>query len=174
MSILRTLLAFLLLAPGIALAEKTTLPIPGQSWVIQFDSPSLQRLDESKGANAYSYLGNADRLNVSLFVSNPTCKGGDNSDARYACFVERAGRNPILVPGTIRRADAPNGLQVAYVVKTEVEGRTFTALNLHVLLMHSGKEVDLHASFVQPEDADLDILLALVNSVRIVEATPTP
>jgi hypothetical protein len=152
-------------------ADTITLPISGESWALQMESPTLKELENRKSGDGYRFLGNADRLNVSFFVEPVRCAYGQSNDALYKCWLEKASKSPNIVTETIRSGAAPqgNGLIVAYLFRVDVDGKRVDALNAHYLFFYDGKQCDLHASFVYPAGEDANDLFALISSARIVD-----
>jgi hypothetical protein len=152
-----------------AFADPISIPIPDSKWSVQFDSPPLKEMRNKAEADRYSYAGTAGKLNVSLFVEPPTCPDGESNEAVYKCFLQKLKTSPLVVASTIRGNELPTGVQVAYMVKAEVEGRPIQAINVHLLFKRDGKAGDFHASIVQPESADVQKIFSLVASVHTVD-----
>ena len=158
-----------MLAATSAFADSVVLPVPSESWSVQFQGPTLQDTKSQADASGYAYAGNAGKVNVSLFVEPPSCPGGESNGARYQCFTAQIARSPLVVPSTIAGNEIAAGVLVMYMVRTAFDGRSILAFNAHLLFTHAGKAGDFHASVVQPESDDVRSLIELVQSVRIAD-----
>jgi len=156
-------------------ADTITLPISGESWALQMETPALKELENRKSGDSYRFLGNADRLNVSFFVEPVSCAHGQSNDALYTCWYEKASKSPNIVAETIRSGVAPqgNGLIVAYLFRMYVDGEKVDAVNAHYLFFYDGKQCDLHASIVNPVGEDANDLFSLISSARVVDIDVT-
>src|ERR1700757_2224130 len=103
MTFARLVTAFTLTAAITMNAGAATFVIPDQGWKISFDSPELQKKKENNGSRQYSYLGNAGRMTVSLFVEDPGCNGGTRHEDYYQCFWPMSSRNPLIAKDTVKR-----------------------------------------------------------------------
>ena len=133
----------LITSSALAGDETTTVRVPGEQWVVQFDGPSLKTSEPSSGG---VYYGAHDKLQVSMFVDPPKCPGGDSDENIYNCFAEALKKNPIVDRDTERGNTTPNGIHIMYMTRMEVAGKTGHALNVNVLFVRNGKWVDFHAS----------------------------
>jgi hypothetical protein len=162
-----------LIALFVSLPGKTallSLAVPGEKWALRFESPELTKIKEVSSGNGYAYTGTADRMNLSLFVETPTCPGGDAIQNIYKCFGEKIQHVPYVVNGSIAAFEAPDGLQVTYLMQVPSGEKSYRMFNLHFLFARNGKWGDLHISVVQPSKSDLEIVTSLVKSLTIVEA----
>ena len=160
-----------------ARADPTRLAVPGQGWSVRFDGPSFKKLDEKDDPGRYSLFGNADRFNLSLYVEPPMCPGGDSSERIHACFLASLKRNPTVLYDTERGNTLPRGgVMVMYMVEGDVGVSKVHAFNVNVLFAHKGKWGDLHVSYVSPRPEDVQALIALAQSVEVVDdpAPPPP
>lgn len=162
------LIALFILMPG--KTAPLSLVVPGEKWALRFESPELTKIKEASDSNGYTYAGTADRMNLSLFVEKPSCSGGDAIQNIYKCFGEKIQRVPYIVNGSIAAYEAPDGLQVTYLMQVPSGDKSYRMFNLHFLFARNGKWGDLHISVVQPSKSDLEIVKSLVKSLTIVEA----
>lgn len=157
------------MADAIAQSGIISLPIPQENWSLTFEAPALKEMPLPFKPRGYAYLANAGRLNVSLYVEAPSCPGSDQNAGRLKCFLETRRRIPYFIPTSLRVSETSLGVLVVYGMRVETEGRSVTSLHSHVLFHRDGKEVDFHASIVQPDANDAQSLRLLVQSVTVVE-----
>ena len=152
-----------------AVAQPISIEVPSESWSLSFDPPPLQVIAPPFQPRGFAYVATAGGLNVSFFVDPPSCPGGEVNDVRRECFMANLNRNPLVVPASIRSTDVPLGVLVIYGIQAPLEGRTVRQIHAHILFTKGGKEVDFHASIVQPDDLDGRSLNRLMSSVKVVE-----
>lgn len=162
----RIAIAVLCLLPTAALAEPTTMVIPGQQWQISFDAPALTKQEEADHPEQYKYFGNAGRFNLSMFVESPGCNGGTTHEAFYECLWPQASRNPMIVKESVTKACKKDYCKVTYNVEAPWKGRLIKQHNINFLIAYNGKWTDLHVSVIEPTDADLKLLDAFEQSLR--------
>lgn len=162
------LIALFISLPG--KAASLSLAVPGEGWALKFESPELTKIKEVSNGDGYAYSGNAGRMNLSLFVEKPTCPGGDAIQNIYKCFGEKIQHVPYIVNGSIAAYEAPDGLQVTYLMQVPSGEKTYRMFNLHFLFARNGKWGDLHISVVQPSKSDLEIVTSLVKSLSFGDA----
>ena len=153
---------------GIAHADFIAIPVDGESWSLGFDAPALKPLPLPFRPKGFAYFGNANRLNISFFVEQPSCAGGEEPSVRFTCFSATLAKNPFLVRESLRTSTMRNGVFVVYGVRAPFNAATVRQLHMHFLFYEGGKEIDFHASFVEPADADAAALWAIMQSVRIL------
>jgi hypothetical protein len=159
-----------------AIAEETRLPVPGQGFSVRFDGPAFGKIEESNTPAQYKYLGNAGRFFVSFIVEPPKCPGGSTQQKIYDCFNAALKHNPYVAYETERGNTLPKGgVLVAYMTQAEGgSGHPLRAFNVNVLFAHGEKWGDLHLSVVQPKPEDVEALVALAQSVDVVDDAAPP
>jgi len=168
---MRWLLLSLLAVSGTAAASETTLEIPGQGWQLSFDAPSLTKVDEHDRPGQYMYEANAGTFNLSLYVEDPSCSGGNSHKDFYDCFWAKSSRNPMIVKPSVVATETPAYYKVAYDVEAPWEGKTVHLKNVNFLISYRGKWTDLHISVVEPTEADLALLTTFEKSLHYSPST---
>ena len=123
----------------VARAEVVLLPVPGEGWSLKFEAPLLTEIKPPPATSGHVYTGNAGRLNLSLHVEKPDCDGGDSPQNLYKCFGEKMQRNPYIVDGTIAAYEAPDGVQITYLMEVPVNEDKVRAFNLNYVFARNGK-----------------------------------
>lgn len=158
--------AALLAAP--AHAVELVVPVPGAGWHLSMDVPAgMQPMAKLQGA---LYGGAADRFRVSAFVEEHSwCPGPETNENVYACYTAILRKSPIADWDTERGNIAPNGVQVMYMTRAEINGQKGSAFNVNILLAHGGKWVDVHFSMSSPKAEDVNVILASAATVKAVD-----
>jgi hypothetical protein len=153
------------------LAVEQVIPVPGEGWHLRFEAPALEPLKSNVPSVFYGHAG---RLQVSMFAEAPRCPGPDTNENIYNCFAAALKRSPYVVWETERGNTVPNGVQVMYLSRMEVEGKVGSSFNLNLLFARRGKWVDFHVSMAAPAREDVDALLDLMKSVKIEDDVVAP
>jgi hypothetical protein len=141
-----------------ALTARTTIPIPGGSWYLEFDGPKLSEQNESrKGAN-YAFKGNSGRFNLSLFVEMPEGVGKTHEDC-YRFYWPKASRNPRILKESVLVSRSDKYYRAQYDIRMEFAGRPVTHRNVNYYIAFQGRWVDVHISIIDPTPED-DIVIA--------------
>lgn len=165
----RFIACILLLVSINALAEPTRMVIPNQNWVISFDSPLLTKQKEGVKPGQYMYLGNAGRFNLSLYVEDTSCEGGDKHEDYYQCFWPKSSRNPLIAKESVTYSCQEKYCKVEYDVIANFDGQQIHQRNINFLIAYHGKWTDLHVSIIQPTEEDQQMLVAFEKSLAYGE-----
>jgi len=169
---MKTLLALpLLLAAGLAGAESRTLPVPDQDWSLTFDTPPLVERSSPDPAMHPLFLGGAGRLNVSAFAEAPRCPGPDTPDSVLTCFLASHKSNPTVDWSSTKteRLDADRVL-FTWAARIPYNGRVYRQANANVLFARKGRWVDVHLSYIEPTDDDVEQLARMARTVKAADA----
>lgn len=163
--------SILLLISINAIADTTTMIIPSQNWIISFDSPPLTKQKEGVKPGQYMYVGNAGRFNLSLYVEDPSCDGGDKHEDYYQCFWPKSSQNPLIAKESVTYLCKEKYCKVEYDVVANFAGQKIRQHNINFLIAYRGKWIDLHISIVQPTDEDQQILETFEKSLVYGESS---
>lgn len=152
-----------------ALAEPTRMVIPSQNWSISFDSPPLTKQKEGVKPDQYMYFGNSGRFNLSLFVEDPSCDGGNKHEDYYKCFWPKSSRNPLIAKDSVTYSCNEKYCKVEYDVIANFGGQKIHQRNINFLIAYHNKWTDLHVSIIEPTEDDQQTLIAFEKSLEYEE-----
>ena len=161
--------ALLLLAASQCLAEPLTVPIPGRSWSVSFDSPAPLQPAEAPASGAAYFVGRGERFNVSLFVGQPQCGGGNSAHDNYECLRTKLRGIPGIVEQSISRERRGNTVQLSYLIYVTSGDRAIKTMHTHVLFEREGEWGDLHLSVVRPTVSETARLLGVGDQFKVSE-----
>jgi hypothetical protein len=161
--------ALLLLTAGRCLAEPTTVPIPGRSWSVSFDSPAPLQPAEAPVSGAVYFVGSGERFNVSLFVGQPQCNGGTSAYDNYECLRAKVRGIPGIVEQSISRERRGNTVQLSYLVYVASGDSAIKTMHTHILFEREGRWGDLHLSVVRPTVSETARLLGIGDQFKVSE-----
>lgn len=165
----KTILIAALLAAGGACADELRIPVKGEGWTLTLDGPPFDAVRNAPPQPGRSYIGSSGPFNVSLMVNEQECGGDSTPENMYKCFGSRMQTNPYIIGSTIRAQRAGDGMKVMYVMEIYNNDRPVRLFNVNYLFAHKGKWADLHLSVVQPQKEDLDKLLRMADTVKLVD-----
>jgi hypothetical protein len=157
----KTIAALAFLACAASQAEPTVLKMESLGWEARFDAPATVGRVQENSVRAYRYVGNAGRFNLSLFVEDPSCRGGVALEDQVRCFIDGIVFVPEVVKESIRVNRIARGTQLSYLVYAPVDGKQVKMLHTHLLFAGKGKWGDLHASVIQPSVDEIAMLMGL-------------
>lgn len=145
-------------------ADDLIIPVVAGGWQITFQGPMLSVESMQPNPDGLEYKANVGRFNISAFVEAPSSGGGDNKACRDAIWSQ-ASRNPMIQKETVKQWSTKECECVQYTIAGEFQGEKFTQMNINCFFEHDGKWVDIHASVISPDDADVTMLTSLAKSL---------
>jgi hypothetical protein len=150
---------------SLAFAEVTTVRIPGQDWVISFNSPPLSGKQTGGNERNYAFRANSGRFNVSLFVESPQ-GAASHEDCYKFYWTKGSSGGPPIDKKTISVKPGDRFYRVQYDIIMEFKGHTIRHRNVNYYAAFGGKWIDVHISIIDPTDPDEQIFVAFDESLN--------
>lgn len=158
---------------GDKLLSRTAIPIPGEGWAIEIESPVLADQKESCENNNYVFSASSERFNLSLFVEQPQGAGKAHKDC-YGFYWPQASRNPGIVKVSVATSHSDKYYRVQYDTITEFAGRQVKQKNVNYYFAFQGKWVDVHISITDPTVKDEPVIAAFDKGLSYRKVAPKP
>lgn len=155
------------------LTSMTDIPIPGEGWSIEVESPALSEKKESREDGNYVFNAGSERFNLSLFVEQPQGAGKTHEDC-YGFYWPQASRNPRIVKVSVVASHSDKYYRVQYDTITEFAGRQVKQKNVNYYFAFQGKWVDVHISITDPTVKDEPVIAAFDKSLSYRKVAPKP
>ena len=141
----------------------TIIPITGEGWALECDTPMLSDRKESNKDGNFFFGASTDRFTISAFVEGP--QGGKTNEDCYHFYWAKISRNPKITKDSVSISHTEKYYRVQYDLAIPFEDRTVTDRNVNYYFVFQNRWVDVHISVINPQKEDEVIFAAFDKSL---------
>lgn len=141
------------------------IAIPDANWMIEFESPVLGKMQESRSEKDFAVSASAERFNLSIFVGQPHGDGTSHEEC-YKFYWAQLSRKPQIAKETVTASAHDKYHRVQYDAAFKLGDETFKQRNVNYFFIYENRWVNVHISFLQPTDEDAKVIAAFDNSLQ--------
>jgi len=162
------ILAILLLAPLVAVAEIQYITIPGEGWHLALNTPPLTNTEAKSRGRIFRYLASSVETGVTVSVNTETQGSSSNAECRDKYWSKQQA-NPMLVKGSETVFEDDTAYYSTYRSEGVYEGQPFKTANAHAYIARNGICADVHVSHWPYTEESESMVADIVTSIAVVD-----
>lgn len=161
-------IAILLLAPVVAVAEIQYITIPGEGWHLKLDAPPLTHTEAKSRGRIFRYLASSVETGVTVSVNTETEGSKSNAECRETYWSKQQ-TNPMLVKGSETVFETDTAYFSTYRSEGVYKGQPFKTANAHAYIARNGICADIHVSHWPYSEESESIVAEIATSLIVVD-----
>ncbi len=141
------------------------IAIPDANWIIEFESPDLGKMQESRSGKDFAVRAGAGRFNLSVFVGQPQGDGKSHEEC-YKFYWAQLSRKPQIAKETITASAHDKYHRVQYDAVFKLGDDTFKQRNVNYFFIYENRWGNVHISILEPTDEDAKVIAAFDQSLQ--------